>query len=253
MNFGEGEAFEIWHVTEIGLDKSPRAFGYYTVEREEKLSTECTVRQLCGSFTHYRLLASTLSYRNRPLNRRISIPILRTPPSPFLAKRHQQPVESGTLLNIDLNPPLITRRTTPQLRKQVGDIIPRMPIQPRPQPLLVQEMRNQPNTPAQHEEAVEHAHLQVLLGLLGGEGAAVAQQVDEADGDAAVDVEDQVVLFGGRDGLDGDGVVEELGAGEVVLAEFFDEGDAQVGVVAGFDAVADAGDCGLLARASVKS
>lgn len=118
-----------------------------------------------------------------------------------------------------------------------------MAVQAGAQPLLVEEVGNETDGTTEDEEAVEHAHLEVVLGLLGGEGAAVAEQVDEADGDGAVDVEDEVVLLGGGDGLDSDGVVEELGGGEVGLAELLDEGDAQVGVVAGLDAVADTGDC----------
>ena len=121
-----------------------------------------------------------------------------------------------------------------------------MPIQSRPQTLLIEVMRNETNTPAQHEQAIEHAILEIILGFFGREGSAVAKQVDEADGDAAVDVEDQVVLLGGCDGLDGDGVVEELGGWEVLLAVFLHQLDAEVGVVAGFDAVADAGNYSCL-------
>lgn len=140
----------------------------------------------------------------------------------------------------------MTRRALTHLRKEVGDIIPRMPVQPSPETLLIQEMRNQTNTPTEYEQSVEDAHFEVVFGFLGGEGAAVAEQVDEAYGDAAVDVEDEVVLFGRCDGFNGDGVVEEGGGGEVGLAEFFDERDAEVGVVAGFDAVADTGNWKVL-------
>ena len=42
------------------------------------------------------------------------------------------------------------------------------------------------------EEPVQGADLDVLVRLLGREGAGVAQQVDEADGDAAVNVEDEL-------------------------------------------------------------
>ena len=69
-----------------------------------------------------------------------------------------------------------------------------MPIQARPQSLLIEVMRNETDRAAQHEEAVEHAVVEVVLGLLGTEGAAVAEEVDEADGDAAVDVEDEIGL-----------------------------------------------------------
>lgn len=118
-----------------------------------------------------------------------------------------------------------------------------MPVKTRPQPLLIQIMRNQTNGSSEHEQAIEHTIPEIILRLFRAESAAVAEQIDEADGDAAVDVENEVVLLGGGDGLDGDGVVEELGGREVLLAELLDEGDAEVGVVAGFDAVADTGDC----------
>lgn len=117
-----------------------------------------------------------------------------------------------------------------------------MAVEAGAQALLVEEMGDETDGATEDEETVEHAHLEVVLGLLGGESAAVAHEVDEADGDGAVDVQDQVVLLAGGDGLDGDGVVEELGGGEVGLAELLDEGDAQVGVIAGLDAVADTGD-----------
>lgn len=134
------------------------------------------------------------------------------------------------------------RRTLAHLREKVSDVIPRMPVEPSPETLLVQEVSNQADTPTQHEETVEHTHLEVVLGLLGAEGAAVAEQVDEADGNATVDVEDKVVLLGGCDRLDGDGVVEEGGAGEVCLAEFLHERNAKIGVVAGLYAVTDTGN-----------
>jgi len=119
-------------------------------------------------------------------------------------------------------------------------------VQAGAQALLVEVVGDEADGAAEDEEAVEDAHLEVVLGLFGGEGAAVAHEVDEADGDAAVDVQDQVVLFGRRHRLDGDGVVEELGRGEVGLAVLLHERDAEVGVVAGLDTVADTGDCGLL-------
>ncbi len=68
-------------------------------------------------------------------------------------------------------------------------------VQASPQPLLIQEMGNQPNTPSEHEQTIEHAHPQVVLSLLWREGAAVAEQINEAHGDAAVHVENEVVLL----------------------------------------------------------
>ncbi len=118
-----------------------------------------------------------------------------------------------------------------------------MPVQAGLQPLLVEVVGDQTDASAQNEETVEDTVLHVVLGLLAAEGTRSSHQVNEADGYTAINVQNQVVLLGGGDGLDGDGVVEELGGGEVGLAELLDEGDAQVGVVAGLDAVADTGDC----------
>ena len=152
------------------------------------------------------------------------------------------PPTRSPLLDLHLDAALTARGALAQLGQQIGNVIPRVAIQAGAQALLVEEVGNQADGAAEDKEAVEHAMGQVVLGLFGGKGAAVAQQVDKADGHAAVDVENEVVLFARRHALDGHGVVEEFGRGEVGLAELAHEGDAQVGVVAGFDAVADAGD-----------
>lgn len=106
-----------------------------------------------------------------------------------------------------------------------------MPVEASPQPLLVQEVGNQTDTATEHEQTVQHTHLEVVLSLFWGESAAVAHEIDEADGDAAIDVENEVVLLGGCDGLDGLGIVEEVGLREVLVDEFLDEGDTEIGVV----------------------
>ena len=107
-----------------------------------------------------------------------------------------------------------------------------MSVKAGAQSLLVKVVGNQTNAPTQDKETIQHAHAQVILDLLGGESAAVTHQVDEADGDAAVDVQDQIVLFGRGDRFDGDGVVEESRAGEVLLDVLLDQLDTQVRVVA---------------------
>ena len=117
-----------------------------------------------------------------------------------------------------------------------------MPVKTCPQPLLIQVMRNETDRASEHEQPVEDTVLEIVFRLFCAESAAVAEQIDEAHGDAAVDVQDEVVLLRGCDGFDGDGVVEELGGGEVLLAELFDEGDTEIGVVARFDTVANARD-----------
>ena len=123
-----------------------------------------------------------------------------------------------------------------------------MSVQSGPQPLLVKEMGNQTDTAAKNEQSVEDTHLQVVFSLFRSESTSAAHEVNEADGDGTVDVEDEVVLLAGGDGLDGDGVVEELGRGEVGLAELLDERDTEIGVVAGLDPVADTGDCGVVRK-----
>jgi hypothetical protein len=109
------------------------------------------------------------------------------------------------------------------------------------QALLIKVVGNETDGATEHEQTVEDTHAHVVLTLLGGEGTAVAEEVNKADGDTAVDVEDQVVLLGGGDGLNGDSVVEQLGAGEVLLDELLDELDTEIGVVAGLDLVANTG------------
>ena len=150
----------------------------------------------------------------------------------------------------DFNTTLSTWCTTLlQGRQEVGDVVPRMPVETSPQPLLVEEMGNQTDRATEHEQTVEDTHLQVVLSLLGGESTTVTDKVDKADSNATVDIEDEVVLLGCCDALDGQGVVEHLCAGEVLLDVLLDELDAEIGVVAGLDPVADTGDCGVLESA----
>lgn len=131
-----------------------------------------------------------------------------------------------TNLHRDLHSSLVTRRTClAQARQQVGDIIPRMPIQASAETFLIQVMGNQTNASAQHEETVQHAHVEVIFGLLGAEGTAVAHKVHEAYSYTTVDIQDQVIFLAGSDGFDGDSVIKHLAAREALLDEFFDELD----------------------------
>jgi hypothetical protein len=56
----------------------------------------------------------------------------------------------------------------------------------------VKVVSNEPDTPAEHEQTVEGTDPDVLIHLLGCGGARVTQEVDEADGDASVDIEDEL-------------------------------------------------------------
>ena len=63
------------------------------------------------------------------------------------------------------------------------------------------------------------------------EDAGVAQQVHEAGGDHAIDVQNQVRLLRGRDLLHLEGVVEQRRGREVLLDEVLDDLHPLVGVV----------------------
>lgn len=111
------------------------------------------------------------------------------------------------------------------------DIVPWVTVQTSAETLLIQEMGNETDTSAEHEQSVEDTHLKVVLGLLRGESTAVAEKVDEADGDTSINVEDQVVLLAGGDGLDGFGIVEHGALGEVLVHVFLDKRDTEIRVV----------------------
>lgn len=145
-------------------------------------------------------------------------------------------------LHLDLHSALATGLALVEVGQQVGDVIPRVTVQTGAQSLLVEEVGNETNASAEDEQTVENTHGKVVLGLFGGEGAAVAHQVDEAHGNAAVNVEDQAVLLGGCDGLDGQSVVEQLVAGELGLDVLLDKLNTQVGVVSRLDTVTNTGD-----------
>ena len=121
-----------------------------------------------------------------------------------------------------------------------------MPVKTSPQPLLVKEVGNQTDRAAEHEQTVKNTHLEVVLSLLIGESTTIADKVNEADSNAAVDIEDKVVLLGCCDALDSQGVVEQLCAGEVLLDVFLNKLDTEIWVVTGLDPVADTGDCEIV-------
>ena len=121
-----------------------------------------------------------------------------------------------------------------------------MPIQASSQPLLVKIMSNQANAPSQHKQAVENAHRQVIFSLFWAECAAVAHQINEADCNTTINVQNEVILLGRGDSLNSNGVVEHFAVREALLDEFFDQLYTEIRIVAGFDFVANARDCRLL-------
>ena len=94
----------------------------------------------------------------------------------------------------------------------------------------------------------QKTYLDVLVSLLGGERAAVAEQVDEADGDAAIDVEDERVLLRRGDLLDSERVVEQAVAREVLAHVLLHEFDTEIGVVDALDLMANTRDYKVAVR-----
>ena len=187
------------------------------------------------------IATTALRYSRRPASTTLKTPIWAYPQATRTG--HGLVFSSIPSLQANLNTALGTwRATSLQGGQEVGDVIPRMPVQASAQPLLVEEVSNQTDTSAKDEETVEDTHLQVVLSLLLGEGTTVAYKIDEADSDATVNVENQVVLLRCCDRLDSQRVVEQLGAGEVLLDVLLDELDTKIGVVAGLDPVANTRD-----------
>lgn len=117
-----------------------------------------------------------------------------------------------------------------------------MSVKAGSQSLLVKEMSNQANAAPKNEKSVEDTHVQVVLSFFRRKGATVTEEIDEADGDTTIDVEDEVVLLGGGDCLNGDSVVEEFVGGKVLHDEFFDKLDTEIGIRSRLDTVTDTRD-----------
>lgn len=117
-----------------------------------------------------------------------------------------------------------------------------MAIQTGTQSLLIQVVGDETDATAQHEQTVQDTHLQIVFSLLCREGARVAEQVHEAHGYTAINVEDKIVLLGRGDRLNGNRIVQQFVAGEVLGNILLDQLDTQIRVVAGLDLVADTRD-----------
>ena len=63
---------------------------------------------------------------------------------------------------------------------------------------MVEVVADEADAATTDEQTVERANLDVLIGLLGAEGSAVTEEIHEADGDATVDVEDELHAGSGR-------------------------------------------------------
>ena len=124
------------------------------------------------------------------------------------------------------------------------DVIGGVAIQWSAETLLVEMVADEADAAPEDEESVESANTDVLVCLFSAKGAAVSQEVDEADGNATIDVENEGILLGGGDFLDRKSVVEQRVAGEVLANVVLDELDAQIGVVNALNLVTDTADYG---------
>jgi hypothetical protein len=67
----------------------------------------------------------------------------------------------------------------------------------------------------------------------------ISKQVDKADGNVSVNIQDENIFLCCGQTLDGEGIIEEGVAGEVLLDVFFDKLDTQVWVVHRLDLMAN--------------
>lgn len=83
--------------------------------------------------------------------------------------------------------------------------------------LLVQEVADEPRGAAQDKEGVQTPNIDVLIGLGGRESTALAQQIDKADCNAPVHVQNQVGLLRGGQRLHLQGKVQQWCGREVFV------------------------------------
>jgi hypothetical protein len=72
------------------------------------------------------------------------------------------------------------------------DIISGMTVQRCTESLLVKMVSDKPDAAAEHEQAVQRADLDVFIGLFRCKSTAVTQEINKADSNAAVDVENEL-------------------------------------------------------------
>jgi hypothetical protein len=117
-----------------------------------------------------------------------------------------------------------------------------MTVETGAESLLIEVMGDEADAAAEDEESIEDTHLEVIFGFFLAEGTAVTHQVNEADSDTAIDVEDEVVFLGGRYRLNSNGIVKKLVGSEVLEHEFLNKLDTKIGIVSRLDSVANTGN-----------
>lgn len=122
------------------------------------------------------------------------------------------------------------------------DIVGRVAVQRSTEAFLIKVVSNETDAATEDEQTIQCTDLDVFISFLRGEGTTITEEIDEADGNASIDVEDERVLLRGGDLLDGKSVVEQAVAGEVLDDVFLHELDTEIRVVDALDLVADTAD-----------
>lgn len=73
------------------------------------------------------------------------------------------------------------------------DVVRGVAVQRRAEALLVEVVPDEPDAAPKYEQTVKRADLDVLVRLIRGERSTVTEQVDKADGDATIDVQDELM------------------------------------------------------------
>ena len=132
------------------------------------------------------------------------------------------------------------------------------------QALLIQVVSNETDATTEDEQAIQSTDLDVLISFLWRESTTVSQEINEAHGNATVDVEDELqkqedivskrntnerkykatysILLRGGHLLDGKSVVQQAVAREVLGNVLLHELDTQIRVVDALDLVANTAD-----------
>jgi len=98
-------------------------------------------------------------------------------------------------------------------------------------PLLVKVVANESNGTAEDKETVEGTNLDILFSFLRAECTTVTKQINKADSDATVNIQDECILLRRRHLLNSEGIVEKTVAGEVLLDVLLDELDTRSGLL----------------------
>lgn len=122
------------------------------------------------------------------------------------------------------------------------DIVGGMTVEWCAQTLLVEMVTNETDTASEDEQAVQAPNLNVLISFFPGKCTRISEQVDEADGNATVDVQDERILLRCRHLFNSKRIVEEGVAREVLLHVLLDELNTKIRVVHRLDLVTNATD-----------